>query len=421
MFYFSESFSRRDVSILLGNMLDHFDAGLYGFLAPVLAPLFFPTHDPVVQLILAYSILATSLITRPLGSIIFSIMARRRGALWALSYSLLGASVTTFLMGCVPTYEMCGWMGPLSLLLLRGFGGIFAAGEATVAQLYILHQKPFQQGLKASQYYHSTSMAGMILASFAATLAIIGGTEVAWRICFFAGSFAGVVGFLIRYFAKQEPEKIRKAPIAFYGIAATKSVMKLWKIVLALSVVSGFSYMTYAIPCIFMNSFVPLISDHSLETMMELNTAFLIIDLILIPLLGSLLIKQNPTHVMGGAVLILAFTCPILFHFLPQSSLLYISFVRLWIIFWGVVFLCPLSQWYRSLVGTTRGYLILGIAQALGTSTLGRLTPSLGLWLWEETSLVDSPAMWFSFCAIGVFTILKMYPFKTQGNTKQND
>ena len=101
--------NNRDISILIGNMLDHFDAGLYGFLAPILAPLFFPDHDYVVQLILAYSILATTLITRPIGAIVFSIIARRQGPLSALSLSLMGAAISTALMGGIPTYETIGW------------------------------------------------------------------------------------------------------------------------------------------------------------------------------------------------------------------------------------------------------------------------------------------------------------------------
>lgn len=104
-----KSLNRRDVSILIGNLLDHFDAGLYGFLAPVLAPLFFPNHDYVVQLILAYSVLATSLVTRPIGSIIFSILARRSGPVYSLSYSLLGAAISTAFMGLIPIYDSIGW------------------------------------------------------------------------------------------------------------------------------------------------------------------------------------------------------------------------------------------------------------------------------------------------------------------------
>ena len=56
--------SKRDYSILIANMVDHFDTSLYSFLAPVFARLFFPNDDPMISLILAYSVLASTIITR---------------------------------------------------------------------------------------------------------------------------------------------------------------------------------------------------------------------------------------------------------------------------------------------------------------------------------------------------------------------
>ncbi|EOB10370.1 Proline/betaine transporter [Rickettsia prowazekii str. GvF12] len=36
----SNSLSKRDFSIIIGNAMDHFDTALYGFLAPLLASFF---------------------------------------------------------------------------------------------------------------------------------------------------------------------------------------------------------------------------------------------------------------------------------------------------------------------------------------------------------------------------------------------
>jgi len=86
---------KKDLSILIGNSLDHFDTAIYSFLAPILSIVFFPKDDPIVALILTYGMLATSIITRPIGAIIFSIIAKKRGATLALSYSLIGVAITT--------------------------------------------------------------------------------------------------------------------------------------------------------------------------------------------------------------------------------------------------------------------------------------------------------------------------------------
>lgn len=283
-----------------------------------------------------------------------------------------------------------------------------------MAQLYLLNRKSFQDSLKAGQYYHTSSMAGMILSSLAATLAIIWGGEMAWRICFLTGSLAGLLGVVLRLFASHEPVKTKKAALHIYSRNSLASVFKKWKSVFLISIISGFSYMTYAVPCIFMNSYVPMISSHSLEVMMELNTAFLVIDLLLMPTLGHLLRNLNPTSVMIAASLVLAGTCPILFSYLENSSLYYVSFVRLWIIFWGVVFLCPISVWYKNISNGPNGYLILGVAQALGTSTIGRMTPSIGFWCYDQISSTYSPALWVSLCAFFVYWTLKKNPIQIE-------
>ena len=167
-----------------------------------------------------------------------------------------------------------------------------------------------------------------------------------------------------------------------------------------------------------MNSYVPMISSHSLEVMMGLNTAFLVIDLILIPSLGHLTRNFDPTKVMIFASFTLLLTCPLFFSYLENSSLYYVSFVRLWIIFWGVVFMCPISLWYKELAGGANGYLILGIAQALGTSTIGRMTPSIGFWLYDQIPTVFSPALWVSVCGLLVFWVLKKNPIQIEKRHK---
>ena len=94
-----------DATIFLGNLLDHFNTSLYAFMAPILAPIFFPNHEPIVQLILGYSLLSTSLVTRPLGSLIFGFVACRRGAIFSLSISLVGVAFASVLFGCIPDFH----------------------------------------------------------------------------------------------------------------------------------------------------------------------------------------------------------------------------------------------------------------------------------------------------------------------------
>lgn len=142
------SLNKRDISILIGNALDHFDTVLYGFLAPLLAGIFFPNHDKIVALILTYSVLATSLFTRPIGSYFFGVIAKKYGGVFALSHSLIGVALTTALIGLIPSHAQIGWLAPLLLVVIRTMQGIYSEGECAIAKLFILENKEGKKPLK---------------------------------------------------------------------------------------------------------------------------------------------------------------------------------------------------------------------------------------------------------------------------------
>src|SRR5258706_13406787 len=97
-------FTKLDLSLLLGNALENFDIALYGFLAPVMAPLFFPYNDQIVQLICMYGIASISTVARPVGIFVFCILAKKCGSRYALFYSLYGIAITSIGIGFFPCY-----------------------------------------------------------------------------------------------------------------------------------------------------------------------------------------------------------------------------------------------------------------------------------------------------------------------------
>jgi len=382
----------KDTSILMGNALDHYDSAIYGFLAPLLAPVFFPNFDPVVQLILAYSVLGTSLVTRPVGSFIFGLIARKYGPLSGMSYSLIGVALAMAFIGFLPSYAEVGWIAPLSLILARMVKGIFAAGESTIAKLYIMEHKPSGQALRASYFYQSSSMLGTIVASAATTL-VLASTPDFWRLCFWVGSLTGIIGYILRRYSSSALEK---HAFDSYQFSSLRSLWAHRSQVVRVAMGTGFGHMTAVIPFVFMNGFIPLITTISLETMMVYNTLLLVGDMVMIPLLGRITQKFEGTKVMIVASLVLALTIIPLFNFLPQASLGYVLFVRIWIVFWGVIFLCPLNFWFKGLFHPQDQYLLVGMGGALGAGTIGRLTTPFCLWLWYTTGSSIIPALYLA-------------------------
>ncbi|XVN42607.1 MAG: MFS transporter [Candidatus Rickettsia vulgarisii] len=394
------SLTKQDISILIGNGLDHFDTAIYAFLAPVISKIFFPNNDPIVGLILAYSVFASSIFTRPIGSIVFSIIAQKYGAARALSYSLIGVSITTIFIGFLPTYEMIGWISPCALTICRMLQGIFAEGENSIAKLYIIENKIHVKALKASSVYQVSSMLGIILASFVSMLLIDYHFHDYWRLCFLFGGSTGIAGYYLRRYCSKEPIVI-KQKITIGNIVNLINNNKLK--ILCVSIINGFSYMTYAILFIVMNSFIPLITSISLETMMAYNTLLLIIDAILFVVTYRLIKNYDPIKVMIISADILLITIIPLWFYLDHSSLWYVVLVRLWIVILGVTFACPVNIWVNSLFNESDKYLLSGIGSSIGSSIIGRFTPAICIALWHFTGISISIAIYIA--AVSFITI----------------
>lgn len=398
----ARTFSQRDLSILIGNLLDHFDSALYGFLAPILAPLFFPNHDVIIQLILVYSFMATSVVTRPFGAFIFGMIARKFGPLIAMSYSLTGVAIGAVLIGIIPTYEIMGHWAAILLLTIRFIKGIFAAGENAIVKLYILENKDDAAAFKASYIYQGSSMIGAILASAISALILWMDKPDLWRYCFIAGGIVGFIAYALRLFDDSKRDKLL---FQSYEISTLKIFWKHRVRMLSVALTTGLSHITYAIPCVVMNSLMPLISDVTLVEMMELNTLLLIFDMLMIFVAGPILSRFNYLRIIIISTILMMCTIPLLMLFLPGSSIWYISLVRIWIVFLGVIFMCPQNLYYKKLFENSKEqYLLVGMANALGAGIIGRTVPMVSMTLWYMTQ-----SMWSIAVYVGVVAVIVVW------------
>ncbi|WP_395477167.1 MFS transporter [Rickettsia endosymbiont of Pantilius tunicatus] len=425
------SLNKRDISILIGNALDHFDTALYGFLAPLLAGIFFPNHDKIVALILTYSVLATSLFTRPIGSYFFGAIAKKYGGVFALSHSLIGVALTTALIGLIPSHAQIGWLAPLLLVIIRTMQGIYSEGECAIAKLFILENKGEKKAFKASYLYNTSTIFGIIFASFISTIVLNADYNKYWRICFIFGGLTALAGYFLRKseavilssrglgtrsskstdnnavagfmdLVPKPRDDTRITPI-FPRNDVINDLLTIWNNklnIIRISFAVGFSYMTYIVPFVFMNSFIPLITDISLETIMRFNTEFLIFDMVMIPIIGGLTKKFHYLKILRGTLILMILSLIPLWWFLNNSSIWYVNFVRIFIILVGVSFLAPLNCWLNDLLKTTDKYMLVGIGSSIGSSLIGRLAPSTCLMLWHITNSSISIAIYITVISL---------------------
>ena len=121
------------VAVTIGNAFEFFDLTVYSFFAVLLGKLFFPLATSQQQLLLSVGTFGVGFIARPLGGVMFGLLADRFGRVAAMNLTLLCMALGTGMIGLAPTYTQIGLAAPLIVLVARLLQGFSAGGEVGVA------------------------------------------------------------------------------------------------------------------------------------------------------------------------------------------------------------------------------------------------------------------------------------------------
>jgi len=201
---------RAALACFIGTFVEWFDYASYGYLAPVIAVVFFPQENRAVSLMLTFAVFAISFLLRPIGAVVWGNLGDKLGRRWALSWSILLMSGATFLVGFLPGYLALGVGAPLLLLTLRMIQGFSASGEYAGASTFLAeYAPPKRRGLYTSIVPASTAtglLAGSLLVAFLhATLSTAEMQAWGWRITFFLAGPLGIIGHYIRVHLEDSP------------------------------------------------------------------------------------------------------------------------------------------------------------------------------------------------------------------------
>lgn len=398
----------------LGNAMEWFDFGVYGFVAFALGQVFFPGADPGIQMIAALATFSVPFLVRPLGGLFFGALGDKFGRQKVLSITIIIMSVSTFCIGLIPSYASIGIWAPILLLLAKLAQGFSVGGEYTGAAIFVAEYSPDRKRGFLGSWLDFGSIAGFILGAGVVILisSIIGETnflEWGWRIPFFIAAPLGLIGIYLRHALEETPtfqqhvDKIdsdsRKDIAEPPKVSFREILTKQWKaLIISVGMVIA-TNVTYYMLLTYMPSYLShslhYTEDHGLLIIIAIMVGMLFVQ----PVMGMLSDRfgRKPFVLVGSVGLfILAIPCFILI----QSNVIGLIFLGLLIL--AVLLNCfigVMASTLPAMFPTNIRYSALAIAFNVSVLIAG-LTPTIAAWLVESTNNLFMPAYYLMVVAI---------------------
>lgn len=397
-----------------GNMVEWFDYATYGYLATVIAVVFFAPGNDSAALLNTFAIFALSFLVRPIGGMVWGHFGDRIGRRKVLILTMVMMSAATFAIGIIPSYETIGIFAPILLLLCRIVQGFSASGEYAGAALMIAEHAPRKRrGLLVSLIPASTAAGLLLGATVAATLEFTLSTEAlvswGWRIPFLLSLPLGLIGLYIRLKMEDSPvynemmKQKKKREIKQLGII--EGIQKnSKKIIIAMGVISlnavGFYIILSYMPTYLMTAlgFEPLQST--------LTTIFTLLAYVFfLPIVGSIADRVGRKPVlMTACVLFILFTYSI-FYLMSLGGI----FTILSLVLLGAILACNdgvLATFLTEMFPTEVRYSGFAFSFNTGNAMFGGTAPYIATFLIAFTGNNFAPAFYLMAGAIVAFIAL---------------
>ena len=194
----------------VGTMIEWYDFYIFGSLATVISPLFYPQGNNTLALIAYLSTFAVGFVVRPFGALFFGRIGDLVGRKYAFLVTLLIMGGATALIGFLPTYASIGLAAPIILLLIRILQGLALGGEYGGAAVYVAEHVPDEKRGFYTSFIQITATLGLFM-----SLAVILFVQTAmsreaftswgWRIPFLISIFLVAISLYIRLRMKESP------------------------------------------------------------------------------------------------------------------------------------------------------------------------------------------------------------------------
>lgn len=300
---------------LAGNVLEWYDFAIYGYMAPIIGRLFFPSDDDWASLLAAFGVFAAGYLARPLGGALFGHIGDKVGRKVSLVISILAMGAATMAIGLLPTYATIGAGAAALLVALRIIQGLSVGGEYTGSIVFVAeHAPPGRRGyftafplMGASGGFLLGSLLGALISSLLAPQQM---NDWGWRLPFLFGGVIAVIGLILRRQLSESPAvaALKKAETSPVVLALRDHWRTIAKIVLLLLPFGVGFYLMFIYAAAYQESRLHFSTGQALE-ISSINLAIMLVIVLPFAWLGDR-IGRKPL-LIAAALAILALSWPL--------------------------------------------------------------------------------------------------------------
>jgi MHS family proline/betaine transporter-like MFS transporter len=385
------------VAGFIGNVLEWFDYGIYGYFAVAISHNFFVSDNEIVALLLTFMVFGLGFVVRPIGAFIFGHLGDRLGRKDTLSITVILMGGCTFIMGCLPNYAQIGVAAPIILTIVRLGQGIACGGEwgSAVSFLGEYARKDnrafiisFSQMGTAIGLLCGASL-GMLFSNVMSQEALMGW---GWRIPFLFGIVIAAVGYYIRKGVDETPVfkemEVLANPIKVAFKTHGTTIVKQFFL-------AGAAHITYWLIFSYMVTYVNVFLKLPLQAGFSLSAIILLTYIVVLPFNGMLADKigRKPMMIIGGTGLCV-FAYP-LYSILANAStfgamaLVGIALATMFALWNGSV-TCLMNELYPAKIRVTA----FSLAYQFSSAVFAGTALMIATWLVDKTGNVMAMPMY---------------------------
>jgi MHS family proline/betaine transporter-like MFS transporter len=195
---------------IVGNTMEWYDVGVFGYLITTMGPVFLPEADRAVQNLFLLGTFGATFIARPLGGMFFGWLGDKIGRQKVLAMTLMLMAGATLAVGLLPGYAVLGIWAAVLLVVTKLIQGFSTGGEYAGATTFVCEHAPDRRRGFFVSFLDMGSYLGFALgAGVVSVLQLTLGQDQmeawGWRIPFLAAGPLGVVAVYFRMKIEESP------------------------------------------------------------------------------------------------------------------------------------------------------------------------------------------------------------------------